>query len=52
MAIKPEAISVWVIREKALLSVELAAITQNADPKTNYQLKPGDQLFVQVKVGK
>jgi RNA polymerase sigma factor (sigma-70 family) len=52
MAIKPEAVSVWVIREKALLSVDLAAITQKSDPKTNYQLKPGDQLFVQVKVGK
>jgi uncharacterized protein (TIGR03067 family) len=52
MAIKPETITVWVLREKGLLSVDLAAITQKGDTKTNYQLKPGDQLFVQVKIGK
>ena len=52
MAIKPEAISVWVMREKGLLPVDLAGILQKADSKTNYQLKPGDQLFVQVKVAK
>jgi hypothetical protein len=52
MAIKPEAISVWVVRDKGILPVDLAAIIQKADPKTNYQLKTGDQLFVQVKVEK
>jgi RNA polymerase sigma factor (sigma-70 family) len=52
MGLKPDTLSVWVVRDKAVLPVDLAAITQKGDPKTNYALKAGDQLFVQVKVGK
>jgi uncharacterized protein (TIGR03067 family) len=52
MAIKPEAVTVWVVRGQEVLHVDLAAITQRGETATNYQLKPGDQLFVQVKVGK
>jgi hypothetical protein len=51
MALKPESITVWVVRDKSVLPVDLAAIYKG-DAKTNHTLKPGDQLFVQVKVGK
>jgi hypothetical protein len=43
---------VWVVREKAVLPADLDAIVNKGDAKTNYALKPGDRLFVQVKVGK
>jgi RNA polymerase sigma factor (sigma-70 family) len=52
MAIKPEALSVWVVRDKEVMPIDLAGITQWGDTKTNYVLKPGDQLFVQARVGK
>lgn len=52
MAIKPEALSVWVVRDKAILPVDLVAILQKGDGKTNFSLKAGDQLFVQVRVAK
>jgi RNA polymerase sigma factor (sigma-70 family) len=48
MAIKSDAVSVWVVRDKAVLPVDLAAI-RKGDAKTNYSLKPGDQLFVQAR---
>jgi RNA polymerase sigma factor (sigma-70 family) len=51
VSIKSDTLSVWVVREKAILSVDLPAILKG-DSKTNYALKPGDQLFVQVKPGK
>jgi len=52
MAIKPDALTVWVVRGREVMPVDLAGITQKGETKTNYVLKPGDQLFVQVKVGK
>jgi hypothetical protein len=52
MAIKADALSVWIIRQKNVMPVDLAGITQRGETKTNYVLKAGDQLFVQVKVGK
>jgi RNA polymerase sigma factor (sigma-70 family) len=52
MTIKPDALSVWVVRDKVVLPVDLAGITQRGETKTNYVLKPGDQLFVQVKLAK
>jgi RNA polymerase sigma factor (sigma-70 family) len=52
MAIKPDAVSVWVVRGKEILPVDLVAITKKGETKTNYTLKAGDQLFVQVKVAK
>jgi uncharacterized protein (TIGR03067 family) len=52
MAIKSDSVSVWVVRDKEILPVDLAGITQRGETKTNYVLKAGDQLFVQVKVGK
>jgi hypothetical protein len=48
VAIKSDAVSVWVVRDRAILPVDLAAI-RKGDAKTNHALKPGDQLFVQVK---
>jgi hypothetical protein len=51
VSIKSDALSVWVVRDKAILSVDLPAILKG-DSKTNYGLKAGDQLFVQVKPGK
>jgi RNA polymerase sigma factor (sigma-70 family) len=50
--IKPDETSVWVARGKELLPVDLAAITEKADNKTNYKLQAGDQLFVQINVKK
>jgi hypothetical protein len=52
MAIKADSLSVWVVRNKDVLPVDLVAITQKGMTATNYTLKAGDQLFVQVKVGK
>lgn len=51
VSIKSDALSVWVVRDKTVLSVDLPALLKG-DSKTNYVIKPGDQLFVQVKPGK
>jgi RNA polymerase sigma factor (sigma-70 family) len=51
MAIKADAVTVWLVRGKEVLPVDLAAI-YNGDAKTNYALKPGDRLFVQAKPAK
>ena len=32
------------------LSIELATITMNGDPDTGIKMKPGDRLWVQVRV--
>src|SRR5262249_53213901 len=48
----PEGLSVWVVRDKALMPVDLDGIVNKGETKTNYVLKPGDRLFVQVKLGK
>jgi hypothetical protein len=45
-------VSVWLVRDKAVLPVDIPAITQKGDSKTNYTLKPGDQLFLQAKPAK
>jgi len=47
-AIKSGEVSVWVVREKVVIAVDLNAILKG-DAKTNVTLKAGDQLFVQVK---
>ncbi|HVL13941.1 MAG TPA: hypothetical protein VM529_15335, partial [Gemmata sp.] len=52
MAIKPDVLTVWVVRGGDVMPVDLAGILQKGETGTNYVLKPGDQLFVQVKVGK
>jgi RNA polymerase sigma factor (sigma-70 family) len=52
VSIKASEVSVWVVRNKEVLPVDLPAITRNADAKTNYTLKTGDQLFIQIKPGK
>jgi RNA polymerase sigma factor (sigma-70 family) len=52
MAIKADSLTVWVVRNKEILPVDLVAITQKGIAATNYTLKSGDQLFVQVKIGK
>ncbi|HSQ58453.1 MAG TPA: sigma-70 family RNA polymerase sigma factor [Gemmata sp.] len=52
MAIMPDDLTVWIARDKSILFVDLAGITQRGETKTNYVLKAGDQLFVQVKVVK
>lgn len=46
--IKPDVVTVWVLRGKSLMLVDLAAIKQKGNSMSNYQLKPGDRLFVQV----
>jgi RNA polymerase sigma factor (sigma-70 family) len=51
VSIKSDALSVWVVRDKTVLSVDLPAILKG-DTKTNHALKPGDQLFVQAKPAK
>ncbi len=48
----PEGLSVWVVRDKAVLPVDLDAIVNKGEAATNHVLKVGDQLFVQVKLGK
>ena len=50
--LKSDGVSVWVVRDKVLLPVDLPGITKNGVTKTNYVLKAGDQLFVQVKPAK
>jgi hypothetical protein len=44
--------SVWVVRDKEILPVDLVAITKSGDTKTNHVLRAGDQLFVQAKPAK
>ncbi|QJX00489.1 sigma-70 family RNA polymerase sigma factor [Frigoriglobus tundricola] len=51
-AIKPEGVSVWVVRDEAILPVDLVAITKRGEVRTNYQLKAGDRLFLQAKPSK
>jgi RNA polymerase sigma factor (sigma-70 family) len=48
IVIKSDAICVWVVRDKAILPVDLAGI-RTGETKTNYVLRAGDQLFVQAK---
>jgi RNA polymerase sigma factor (sigma-70 family) len=52
MTIKADELSVWVVRDQKVLPVDLPGILQRGVTTTNYQLVAGDQLFVQVKVGK
>lgn len=52
VSLKSDGVSVWVVRDKGVLPVDLVAITKNGETKTNYILKAGDQLFIQVKAGK
>ena len=51
-ATKPNNFTVWVLRDGTVMPVDLAALAKNADAKTNYPFKAGDQLFVQIKPGK
>jgi hypothetical protein len=52
MTIKPETVNMWVVRDKKALPVDLTALFIKGNTSTNYQLHPGDQLFVQFKVEK
>ena len=47
--LKSDGVNVWVVRDKAVLPVDLPGITKNGETKTNYVLRAGDQLFVQAK---
>ncbi len=49
ITLKPEGLTVWIVRGKQVLPVDLVGITQRGITKTNYQLHAGDQIFVQVK---
>jgi predicted DNA-binding protein (UPF0251 family) len=49
VSFQKDTLSVWIVRDGKRLPVDLLAITQNNDAKTNYTLQPGDQLFVQVQ---
>ena len=44
-------VNVWLVRGKEVMPIDLAGI-KNGETKTNYVLKAGDQLFVQVKADK
>ena len=48
---KMDAASVWVVRDNAILTVDLEAI-KKGDAKTNYPLQAGDKVFIQAKVAK
>ena len=50
--VKSDAVSVWIVRGKEVLTVDLPAILKNGETKTNYVIKPGDQVFVQAKPAK
>lgn len=50
--VKSDAVSVWVVRGKEVLPVDLLGILKNGETKTNYVLKAGDQVFVQAKPAK
>ncbi|MCI0704943.1 MAG: sigma-70 family RNA polymerase sigma factor [Planctomycetia bacterium] len=52
VTVKVDAVTVWVVRDKTLVPVDLAAVLKGTDAKANFALKPGDQLFVQVKAEK
>jgi uncharacterized protein (TIGR03067 family) len=52
VTIKVDAVTVWVVRDKTLVPVDLAAVLKGTDAKANFALKPGDQLFVQVRAEK
>ena len=45
-------LSVWVVRGGKVMAVDLEAITKSSAAATNYQVRNGDKLFVQVNVGK
>ena len=45
-------VSVWLVRDNTVLPVDLPSITKKGVTKTNYVLKPGDKLFIQMKAGK
>jgi RNA polymerase sigma factor (sigma-70 family) len=52
IAIMTGSVNVWLVRGKKVLPVDLPAITQKGDARTNYTLQIGDQLFVQAKPAK
>jgi RNA polymerase sigma factor (sigma-70 family) len=52
VTIKSDAVTVWIVRDKVVMPVDLNAIINMGDLKTKYVLKPGDQLFVQEKAKK
>ncbi len=50
--LKSDGVSVWIVREKKVMPVDLPGIIKKGQSETNYQLLGGDQLFVQAKPGK
>lgn len=52
VSVKSDAVSVWVVRGKEVLTVDLPAILKNGETKTNYVLKADDRVFVQAKPAK
>jgi RNA polymerase sigma factor (sigma-70 family) len=50
--VKSDTVSVWIVRGKEVLTVDLPAILKTGETKTNYVIKPGDQVFVQAKPAK
>jgi hypothetical protein len=43
-------LSVWVVRDEKVMTVDIDAITKDGKTATNYQLKNWDKVFVQVNV--
>ena len=53
VSIKSDGVSVWVVRDKTVLPVDLPAITKSGDAKTNYvRSSPATNFLVQAKPAK
>ena len=52
LLLTPDGLSIWIVRDNKILPIDLAAIKHRGETGTNYQLLPGDKVFVQEKPGK
>ncbi len=52
ITIKPDTVTMWLVRDKKVLPIDLTAIFLKGNNSTNYQLRSGDKLFIQFKAEK
>ena len=52
VSVKPDAVSARIVRDGAVMPVDLPGIVNNGSTTSNYALQAGDRLFIQVKVAK
>jgi hypothetical protein len=52
ITIKPDTVTMWLVRDKKVLPIDLTAIFLKGNNSTNYQLRGGDKLFIQFKAEK